>query len=60
MRRRIGAIPARSNDAGATSARPAMEAVLVRNDVNDARIESLFETDLDYLAGAAPVARFDF
>src|SRR5213075_1150056 len=30
---------------------PAMEAVLVRNDVNDQRIESLFETDLGYLAG---------
>ncbi len=39
---------------------PAMEAVLVRNDVNGAGIESLFETDLNYLTGAAPVARFDF
>ena len=35
---------------------PAMEAVLVRNDVNGPRIESLFETDLPYLAGAAPGA----
>ena len=35
---------------------PAMEAVLVRNDVNAPRIESLFETDLPYLAGAAPGA----
>jgi protein-L-isoaspartate(D-aspartate) O-methyltransferase len=39
---------------------PAMEAVLARNDVNDPRIESLFETDLGYLAGAAPTPRFDF
>ena len=39
---------------------PAMEAVLVRNDVNGPGIESLFETDLNYLAGAAPVAKFDF
>ena len=39
---------------------PAMEAVLVRNDVNGPRIESLFETDLPYLVGAAPAPRFDF
>lgn len=39
---------------------PAMEAVLVHNDVNAPRIESLFETDLPYLAGAAPVPAFEF
>ena len=39
---------------------PAMEAVVARNDVNGARIESLFETDLPYLVGAAPTPRFDF
>ena len=39
---------------------PAMEAVLVRNEVNGPRIESLFETDLPYLVGAAPAPRFDF
>lgn len=37
---------------------PAMEAVLVRNHVNAPRIDSLFETDLPYLAGAAPVPEF--
>ena len=40
---------------------PAMEAVLLHRDgnaVNAARIESLFETDLPYLAGAAPVPQF--
>lgn len=37
---------------------PAMEAVLVRNHVNAPRIESLFETELPYLAGAAPVPSF--
>jgi protein-L-isoaspartate(D-aspartate) O-methyltransferase len=37
---------------------PAMEAVLIRADVNGPRIESLFETDLAYLAGAAPVPAF--
>lgn len=37
---------------------PVMEAVLVRNDVNGPRIQSLFETDLPYLAGAAPVPTF--
>ncbi|MEE7548034.1 protein-L-isoaspartate O-methyltransferase [Xanthomonas sp. Kuri4-1] len=39
---------------------PAMEAVLVRADVNGPRIESLFETDLAYLKGAAPTPRFHF
>ena len=40
---------------------PAMEAVLLRNDVNGSpRIESLFETDLPYLVGAAPAPRFNF
>ena len=39
---------------------PAMEAVVARNDVNGPRIESLFETDLPYLVGAAPTPRFDF
>ena len=39
---------------------PAMEAVVARNDVNGPRIESLFETDLPYLVGAAPAPRFDF
>lgn len=39
---------------------PAMEAVLVRNQVNAPRIDSLFETDLHYLAGAAPVPEFRF
>lgn len=38
---------------------PVMDAVLVRNDVNGARIESLFETDLPYLVGAAPVPTFE-
>ena len=42
---------------------PAMEAVLVTRageGVNAPRIESLFETELAYLAGAAPVPRFSF
>ncbi len=39
---------------------PAMEAVLVRNEVNAPRIQSLFETDLPYLAGAAPAPTFEF
>jgi protein-L-isoaspartate(D-aspartate) O-methyltransferase len=38
---------------------PAMEAVLVRNDVNGILRESLFETDLPYLVGAAPVPAFE-
>jgi protein-L-isoaspartate(D-aspartate) O-methyltransferase len=40
---------------------PAMEAVLLHragDDVNAARIESLFETEIPYLAGAAPVPQF--
>ncbi len=37
---------------------PAMEAVLVRNRVDAPGIESLFETDLPYLAGAAPRPEF--
>ena len=39
---------------------PAMEAVLVRNENGAPRIESLFETDIPYLAGAAPVPVFQF
>ena len=42
---------------------PAMEAVLVTRTgagVNDVRTESLFETDLPYLAGAAPAPSFDW
>src|SRR5690606_37447521 len=39
---------------------PAMEAVLLHNDVNGPRHESLFETDLAYLAGAEPPAEFKF
>lgn len=44
---------------------PAMEAVLLYADrdsnlVNDARITSLFETDLPYLVGAAPAPTFEF
>jgi len=38
---------------------PAMEAVLLRNDVNAPRIQSLFETDLPYLVGAAPAPTFE-
>jgi protein-L-isoaspartate(D-aspartate) O-methyltransferase len=38
---------------------PAMEAMLVRNDVNGIHRESLFETDVPYLAGAAPVPVFE-
>ena len=37
---------------------PAMEAVLVQRGVNGLRAESLFETDLPYLAGAAPQPAF--
>ena len=37
---------------------PVMEAVCVRNEVNGARVESLFETELRYLAGAAPAPEF--
>ncbi|WP_133501387.1 protein-L-isoaspartate O-methyltransferase family protein [Cognatilysobacter terrigena] len=39
---------------------PAMEAVLVRNEKSAPRIESLFETDIPYLVGAAPVPVFQF
>lgn len=39
---------------------PAMEAVLVHAGVNGGRTESLFETDLAYLAGAAPAPAFLF
>ena len=44
---------------------PVMEAVLLTapdpaGDVNAARIESLFETDLPYLAGAEPAPEFKF
>lgn len=38
---------------------PAMEAVLLRNHSGAPRIESLFETDLPYLAGAAPAPTFE-
>lgn len=37
---------------------PAMEAVLMRRGVNGIAVESLFETDLGYLAGAAPQPEF--
>ena len=37
---------------------PAMEAVQLRNDSPASRIESLFETDLPYLMGAAPKPTF--
>ena len=39
---------------------PAMEAVLVSRGVNGTSVESLFETDLPYLAGAAPLPVFTF
>ncbi len=39
---------------------PAMQASLVHAEVNGARTESLFETDLAYLAGAAPIPVFTF
>jgi protein-L-isoaspartate(D-aspartate) O-methyltransferase len=32
----------------------------VRNEVNAPRIESLFETELPYLVGAAPAPTVDF
>ena len=37
---------------------PAMDATLVHRDVNGVRTESLFETDLPYLAGTAPQPQF--
>jgi protein-L-isoaspartate(D-aspartate) O-methyltransferase len=40
--------------------RPAMDAVLVRNEADAPRIDSLFETDVPYLVGAAPIPRFEF
>ena len=63
----VDAIPARFRDWLRPGGRmfvvhgrsPVMDAVLVRNDVNGARIESLFETDLPYLVGAAPVPTFE-
>lgn len=39
---------------------PAMQAVLIRHQVNGPRIESLFETELPYLFGAAPKPEFHF
>ena len=39
---------------------PVMEAVLVRGSVNAPLIESLFETELAYLDGAAPAPQFKF
>lgn len=39
---------------------PVMEAVLLHNEVNGRRHESLFETDLPYLAGAEPAPEFKF
>ena len=39
---------------------PVMEAVLVRGDANAPQIESLFETEIAYLDGAAPVPAFKF
>lgn len=38
---------------------PAMGALLLRNASGSPRIESLFETDLPYLAGAAPAPTFE-
>ncbi len=37
---------------------PVMEAIVVHREVNGSRVESLFETDLPYLAGAEPVPAF--
>ncbi|GAB3734633.1 protein-L-isoaspartate O-methyltransferase [Luteimonas pelagia] len=37
---------------------PAMEAVLVRAAGGEPRVQSLFETELDYLAGCAPAPEF--
>ena len=37
---------------------PVMDAVLVHRTVNGSRIETLFETDLPYLVGAAPTPTF--
>lgn len=38
---------------------PALEAVLLRNQSGSPRIDSLFETDLPYLVGAAPAPTFE-
>jgi len=37
-----------------------MDAALLRQEVNGIRSESLFETELPYLVGAAPVPAFVF
>jgi protein-L-isoaspartate(D-aspartate) O-methyltransferase len=37
-----------------------MQAVLLRNQDCASRIESLFETELPYLVGAAPIPAFQF
>lgn len=37
---------------------PVMEATLLQGDVNAARVESLFETDIPYLVGGEPAPRF--
>ncbi len=63
----VAAIPPRFNESQQPDGRmfivrgrsPAMEAVLLRNQSGAPRIESLFETDLPYLAGAAPVPTFE-
>lgn len=39
---------------------PAMEALLLHGEVNGPRVESLFETELPYLAGAEPAPEFKF
>lgn len=39
---------------------PVMDAALLRQDVNGVRTESLFETEIPYLVGAAPVPAFVF
>jgi protein-L-isoaspartate(D-aspartate) O-methyltransferase len=39
---------------------PVLDAALLRQDVNGIRTESLFETDIPYLVGAAPVPAFVF
>jgi protein-L-isoaspartate(D-aspartate) O-methyltransferase len=62
----VGSIPARFVEWLSPNGRmfivhgqsPVMEAVLVHRTVNGSRIETLFETDLPYLAGAAPAPAF--
>src|SRR3546814_2907229 len=39
---------------------PVMDAALLHQDVNGIRSESLFETEIPYLVGAAPVPAFVF